>query len=149
MLRTSFPFNPLKTEGILRKFPKVIELTQKWKDFKNNGSVWKLVSIHFLDVDNSDIELSDKKFVILKKHFRSDSTVISWFWHAFEQWKLQWSADDGQCDSMHGAILGFDCFGRFIVTFPWLIAMCKTLSGNYVVNLYQCSWTLELYPVPS
>jgi hypothetical protein len=21
-------------------------------------------------------------------------------------------------------------------------------EGNYVVNLYQCSWTLELYPVP-
>jgi hypothetical protein len=41
------------------------------------------------------------------------------------------------------------CFGRFIVTFPWLIAMHKTLSGNYVLNLCQCSWTLELYPVPS
>jgi hypothetical protein len=30
--------NPLKTEGILRIFQKVIELTQKWKDLKNNGS---------------------------------------------------------------------------------------------------------------
>jgi hypothetical protein len=30
--------NPLKTEGILRKFQKVILLTQKWKDFKNNGT---------------------------------------------------------------------------------------------------------------
>jgi hypothetical protein len=27
--------NPLKTEGILRKFQKVIE---KWKDIKNNGT---------------------------------------------------------------------------------------------------------------
>jgi hypothetical protein len=31
-------FNPLKTEGVLRKFQKVIELTQKWKDLKNNGT---------------------------------------------------------------------------------------------------------------
>jgi hypothetical protein len=30
-------FNPFKTEGILRKFQKVIQHTQKWKDFKNNG----------------------------------------------------------------------------------------------------------------
>jgi hypothetical protein len=32
---------------ILRKFQKVIWLTQKWKDFKNNGATWKLVSILF------------------------------------------------------------------------------------------------------
>jgi predicted methyltransferase len=30
--------NPLKTEGILKTFQKVIELTQKWRDFKNNGT---------------------------------------------------------------------------------------------------------------
>jgi hypothetical protein len=28
----------LKTDGILRKFQKVIELAQKWKDFNNNGT---------------------------------------------------------------------------------------------------------------
>jgi hypothetical protein len=38
--------NPLKTEGIFRKFKKKIYLTQKWKDLKNNGT-WKLVSIPF------------------------------------------------------------------------------------------------------
>jgi hypothetical protein len=27
--------NPLKTQGILRKFQKVIQLTQKWMDLKN------------------------------------------------------------------------------------------------------------------
>jgi hypothetical protein len=34
-------FGPLKTEGILRKFQKVIhfvQLTQNWKDFKNNST---------------------------------------------------------------------------------------------------------------
>jgi hypothetical protein len=31
----------------LRKFQKVIELAQKWKDFNNNGTTWKLVSIPF------------------------------------------------------------------------------------------------------
>jgi hypothetical protein len=31
--------NPLKTEGILRKFQKVILLTQKWEDSKNNGTI--------------------------------------------------------------------------------------------------------------
>jgi hypothetical protein len=31
-------FYPLKAEGILRKFQKVMQLSQKWKDLKNNGS---------------------------------------------------------------------------------------------------------------
>jgi hypothetical protein len=39
--------SPSKTEGILRKFQKVIQLTQKWKDIENNGTTWKLVSIPF------------------------------------------------------------------------------------------------------
>jgi hypothetical protein len=28
----------LRTEGILRKLQKVMQLTQKWKDFENNGT---------------------------------------------------------------------------------------------------------------
>jgi hypothetical protein len=41
-LAKSWPgFNP---QGILRKYQKVIELTQTWKDIKNNGTTWKLVS---------------------------------------------------------------------------------------------------------
>jgi hypothetical protein len=40
--------NPLKTEGILRTFQKVILIAHpKWKDFKNNGTKRKLVSIPF------------------------------------------------------------------------------------------------------
>jgi hypothetical protein len=37
--------NLLKTEDILRKFQKVIFLSQRCKDFRNNDATWKLVSI--------------------------------------------------------------------------------------------------------
>jgi hypothetical protein len=94
-------------------------------------------------VDNSDIELSDEKFVIFEKNFRSDLTVILSGGNFNDQLM---TAIVIQCTMRYWDRL---CFGRFIVTFPWLIAMRKMLSGNYVVNLCQCSWTQELNPVLS
>jgi hypothetical protein len=35
-------FNSLRMDDILRKLQKVMKLTQKWKDFENNGTTWKL-----------------------------------------------------------------------------------------------------------
>jgi hypothetical protein len=47
-MMTGWMFQPFKDwRYILRKFQKLIKLTQKWKDFKNNGTTWKLVSIPF------------------------------------------------------------------------------------------------------
>jgi hypothetical protein len=65
-------------------------------------------------MDTSDIELSDENSdensVILLEKF---SFRFEWFL-GFDRRKLQWSADDGNSDSMHSAIWDLGD----IVTFP-------------------------------